>query len=57
MKSNFEKELTELINKHCLENESNSPDFILAEYIMNAHKAFRDAVIKRDAWYGIDQSM
>ncbi len=30
---NFRKELTELINKHSMENDSNTPDFLLADYI------------------------
>lgn len=50
--SNFQKELTALINKHCLENESDSPDFILAEYILDSLDAYNDAVKKRENWYG-----
>lgn len=50
--SNFQKELTELINSHCLENESDSPDFILAEYMLDTLDAYNDAVKKREAWYG-----
>ena len=33
--SGFEKKLTALINKSRLENYSNTPDFILADYLMN----------------------
>ena len=43
MDSNFEKELSALINKYSQENLSNTPNFILAEY-----KAIRD----RQNWYG-----
>ena len=50
--SNFQKELQELINKHCLENESDSPDFILAEYMLDTLDAYNDAVKKRENWYG-----
>ena len=48
----FQKELQELINKHCLENESDSPDFILAEYMLGTLNAYNDAVKKRENWYG-----
>lgn len=48
----FQKELQELINKHCLENESDSPDFILAEYMLDTLDAYTDAVKKRENWYG-----
>jgi len=39
----FEKDLTNLINHHCLENGSDTPDFILARYLTNCLKAFNDA--------------
>lgn len=48
----FQKELQELINKHCLENESDSPDFILAEYMLDTLDAYTDAVKKRENWHG-----
>lgn len=48
----FMKELEELINKHSKENESNTPDFILASYIHHALQAFDIAVENRDSWYG-----
>ena len=49
--STFQKELEQLINKHSLENESDSPDFILAEYLLDALDAYNDAVKKREEWY------
>lgn len=50
----FEKELKELINKHSIENESNTPDFILAQYLMACLKAFTTAIQQRENWYGRD---
>lgn len=47
----FEKELQELINKHSIENESDTPDWILTEYIINCLKSFKYAVRKRDKWF------
>lgn len=53
----FEQELEELINRYSKENESNTPDFILAEYILNALNAFNVATNHRETWYGrINQS-
>ena len=49
---NFEKELERLINCHSLENESDTPDYILAEYIQDCLDAFRNAVKTRDKWWG-----
>jgi hypothetical protein len=48
----FQKELENLINKYSIENESNTPDFILALYVRLCLSAFNDAVSKREAWYG-----
>jgi len=48
----FEKELEQLINKHSMENGSNTPDFLLAEYLRSCLVAFNVAVTKREEWYG-----
>ena len=32
----FKKELAQLINKHSMENGSNTPDFILAEFLVHS---------------------
>lgn len=52
MSNNFEKELEQLINKHSIENESNTPDFILARYIMNCLQTLNILTDRREAWYG-----
>jgi len=49
--NDFEKELRGLINKHSRENESNTPDFILAQYMETCLNAFGEAVTARDKWY------
>jgi len=48
----FEKELEHLINKHCLENDSNTPDFILAKAVRGFIETFSTAVMEREKWYG-----
>lgn len=44
----FVIELGELINRHRLENASDTPDFILANYLMDCLAAFDNAVIARE---------
>jgi len=48
----FEEELVSLINIKCREGESNTPDFILAEYMSDCLKAFNKSVNKREEWHG-----
>jgi hypothetical protein len=47
----FRRELEELINKHSMENGSNTPDFMLAEYLMDCLRAFDKVMKRRDLWY------
>lgn len=47
----FEMELTHLINIHSLENLSNTPDFILARYLMECMRNFNITTNDRAAWY------
>jgi hypothetical protein len=42
-----------ILNKHCAENESNTADFILAEYLITCLGAFNKATLARDKWYGV----
>lgn len=51
MKDNFRKDLEDLINRHSLENESNTPDFLLADYLCRCLDAFDIAVKDRTNWY------
>ena len=50
----FDQELRELINRHSKENASNTPDFILAQYIESSLTAFETATQQRETWYGRD---
>ena len=47
----FKKELESLINKHSKENGSNTPDFILAEYLNNCLENFNHIITAREKWY------
>ena len=46
------KEIEQALNRHSAENESNTPDFILASYIEDCLAAFDTAVNARTKWYG-----
>ena len=48
----FRKELTALINRHSKENGSNTPDFILAQFLGSCLDAFDIGVFSRENWYG-----
>lgn len=50
--SYFQQELARLINKTCMENQSNTPDFILAKYLSDSLAAFNAATQAREKWYG-----
>lgn len=45
-------EIRLVINRHSAENTSNTPDFILAEYLINCLIAWNNNVIWRENWYG-----
>ncbi len=49
---NFRDELKELINRHGLEKHSNTPNFILAEYLNNCLDVFDEATNAKEKWYG-----
>lgn len=50
----FRKELGQLINKHCMENESNTPDFILADYLCDCLVVWNTNVKSKYNWQGRD---
>ncbi|MEK6860524.1 MAG: hypothetical protein AABY07_01005 [Nanoarchaeota archaeon] len=50
MKKTFIEELERIINYYSLESGSNTPDFILAEYLYNCLEAYNKAVSHRDSW-------
>lgn len=50
----FETELMSLINKYSKEDESNTPDFILAMFMRGSLEIFNEAIRERVNWYGKD---
>jgi hypothetical protein len=45
-------EFQETINRHSLENGSNTPDWILAEYLYDCLMTFNAALQARETWWG-----
>ena len=54
MKTELEKKLENLINSESRENDSNTPDFILSEFMMKCLDAFEIASNKREVWFGVE---
>lgn len=50
----FVKRVEEAVNKSNREAASNTPDFILAEFVDGAMKAAERLIKSRDRWYGLD---
>lgn len=50
-------EITTALNCACAENESNTPDFLLAEYLLGCLRVFDAAVRARDAWHSTEPAM
>jgi hypothetical protein len=51
-KTTFAKELENLLKRYSNENESDTPDWILAEHIRKTLETWNSSVLKRDKWYG-----
>lgn len=52
-KTELEEKLSSLLNSESRENDSNTPDYILAEFMMNCLDAFELASNKREVWFGV----
>lgn len=50
--SNLCAEIQSAINRCSAENGSNTPDFILAEYLVACLEAYNHAVRMREDWFG-----
>lgn len=46
------KDLAALLNRYRRENYSNTPDFVLASYLVECLQAFERANMQRERWYG-----
>lgn len=51
-RENIERDIADTINRWSAENGSNTPDFILATFLVDSLAAFDKATIARDKWQG-----
>ena len=49
----FLVDVEKAINNNCIENYSNTPDFILAKFLQSQLEAVEELLKNRDKWYGI----
>ena len=52
--SALEKQLSDLINCVSREQDSNTPDFLLAEFMVRCLEVFELTSNKREVWYGVE---
>lgn len=50
----FRHEIESVINKFSMERNSNTPDYILANYLARCLSNFDASVADRDRWYGVN---
>lgn len=50
MNQSFKNELTQLINKYNLDTEANTPDYLLAEYVIDVLSSHIGITKTRDEW-------
>lgn len=53
----FRQKIESAINSHGIENGSQTPDFILAQYLMDCLMAWDKATMHREAFYGRAESV
>jgi hypothetical protein len=54
--ADLRQELEHAINRHSAENGSNTPDWILADYLLECLKTFDRCVNAREKWHGRNKS-
>jgi hypothetical protein len=47
----FRRDLVAVLNRHCKENDSDTPDWILADYIIGCMNAWNNSSRMRDKWW------
>lgn len=48
----FKEALIRLIHRYSLEGDSDTPDFLLADYLVQCLALWNVAIAQREAWYG-----
>lgn len=50
------EEFRAVINRASREEDSNTPDFILADFMLHSLEAFELANNRREVWYGVEHT-
>lgn len=50
--SDFEKDLSVVLNKHSMDAGANTPDYVLARYLIRCLDNFREVNDERENWFG-----
>lgn len=50
----FTEDIEDVINRHSREGDSNTPDFILARFLIECLSAWNHACRDRELFYGVD---
>lgn len=53
MSKSLQREISTVLNRACRENESNTPDFILAKYLMRCLQTGEKLIKERENYYGV----
>ncbi len=46
------KDLSALLNKYSQENRSDTPDFMLADFMLGCLNVYENTIVARENWYG-----
>lgn len=57
MPKDLKKEITTILNRACRENKSNTPDFILAKFMLSCLKAGENLINEREKYYGVHTNL
>ena len=50
------REFADVVNRHSLENETDTPDFVLGEYLFSCLENWNKLFRKRRKWYGVEEN-
>lgn len=53
----FEEGIRHLINSLSLESESNTPDYILAAYLVRCFETFTETTVTREDWHSCNRAL
>ena len=53
VENDFERELAALLNKHSLDTHANTPDYVLARYLIRQLDNFRESTDEREIFFGV----